>query len=155
MRIGCLIQDNLRSVGTDNKKNLIIGIFIVSLLILACMSVDYASEVSKKKQLKKTVKKTVKETKNVKKNKKIRKPTIKLRGRPSCTVCYRKHRPYKWRTVKFIDYCPHCHRYNVLYNAHKRAARHEKELTCKRCGADYCVCGKEKYSWSRYYLKRA
>ena len=129
-----------RRVIIDNIKKLLIAILMVSLLLCACISVDYASSVSNKK------------TKEVKKA--VKKPVIKLRARPSCTVCYRKHRPYKWRTVKFINYCPHCKRYNVLYNAHKRAARHEQELTCKRCGADYCMCGKEKYSFSNVYLKK-
>ena len=81
-------------------------------------------------------------------------PEITITAKPSCG-CGR-HYSYKWRTRTFISYCPHCRRYGVLYNAHKYQARHEQELTCKRCGADYCGnCGKEKYSWSRYYLRRA
>ena len=80
-------------------------------------------------------------------------PTITITAKPSCGCG--KHYSYKWRTRSFISYCPHCHRYGVLYNAHKYQARYEQELTCKRCGADYCGnCGKEKYSWSRYYLRK-
>ena len=80
-------------------------------------------------------------------------PIITITAKPSCG-CGRYY-SYRWRTKAFINYCPHCHRYGVLYNAHKWPARHEQELTCGHCGADYCGnCGKEKYSWSRYYLRK-
>lgn len=83
--------------------------------------------------------------------KKPQKPIITITARPSCGCRY----SYKWRTNSFINYCPHCRHYGVLYNAYKWQAKHEQELTCKRCGADYCgQCGKEKYSWSRYYLRK-
>ncbi len=79
-------------------------------------------------------------------------PTITITARPSVRSGY----AYRWYTTTWINYCPHCHRYGVLYNAHKYQARHEQELTCAKCGADYCgVVGKEKYSWSHYYLRRA
>ena len=79
-------------------------------------------------------------------------PTITITAKPSVRSGY----AYRWYTTTWIDYCPHCHIYGVLYNAHKPQARFEQELTCKRCGADYCgVVGKEKYSWSRVYLRRA
>ena len=79
-------------------------------------------------------------------------PIVTITCKPSCGC----GGSYTWRTRSYIDYCPHCHRYNVLYDAHKWQARYEKELTCRYCGADYCGnCGKEKYSWSRYYLRRA
>ncbi len=78
--------------------------------------------------------------------------TITITARPSVKSGY----AYRWYTTTWINYCPHCHRYGVLYNAHKYQARHEQELTCAKCGADYCgVVGKEKYSWSNYYLRRA
>ena len=81
-------------------------------------------------------------------------PTITMTGKPSCK-CGR-YSSYTWRTRTYINHCPHCHKYNVLYNAHKRPARFEQEITCKKCGADYCVnCGHEKYSWSKYYLREA
>ena len=80
-------------------------------------------------------------------------PIITITAKPSCG-CGRYY-SYRWRTKAFINYCPHCHHYGVLYNAHKWPARYEQELTCKRCGADYCGnCGKEKYSWSNVYLRR-
>ena len=79
-------------------------------------------------------------------------PVVSMWARPSV----RCNLPYKWFHRSFIDYCPHCKRYGVLYNAHKWQARHEQEWTCRRCGADYdAVVGKEKYSWSHYYLRRA
>lgn len=85
-------------------------------------------------------------------------PIISITCRPSCG-CGR-HSSYTWRTRTFINYCPHCHKYGTLRNVHKWPARHEQELTCDPklggCGADYCGnCGHEKYSWSKYYLKKA
>ena len=80
-------------------------------------------------------------------------PTVTITAKPSCG-CGR-HYSYRWRTRTFVDYCPHCHRYGVLRNVHKPQAKWEQELTCKRCGADYCGnCGHEKYSWSKYYIKK-
>ena len=81
-------------------------------------------------------------------------PTVTITARPSCGCG--KHYSYRWRTKSYINHCPHCHRYGVLYNAHKWQAKHEQELTCRHCGADYCGnWGHEKYSWSRYYLRKA
>ena len=82
--------------------------------------------------------------------------TITITSKPSCGCRY----SYAWHTFTFVSYCPHCHKYGTLRNVHKWPARHEQELTCDPklggCGADYCgCCGKEKYSWSRYYLKKA
>ena len=78
-------------------------------------------------------------------------PIVSMWARPSV----RCNLPYKWYYRSFVDYCPHCHRYNVLYDAHKPQAKYEHEWTCRRCGADYdAVIGKEKYSWSHYYLRR-
>ena len=83
---------------------------------------------------------------------KPRTPIISITCKPSCGC----GGSYTWRTRSYVNYCPHCHHYNVLYNAHKYPARFEQELTCGHCGADYCGnCGKEKYSWSKYYLRRA
>ena len=77
--------------------------------------------------------------------------TVTITARPSCGCRY----SYRWRTNTFVDYCPHCHNRNCLRNVHKWQAKHEQELTCTKCGADYCgQCGKEKYSWSRYYITK-
>lgn len=82
--------------------------------------------------------------------------TITMTGKPSCSRCARNHCSYTWRTRTYVNYCPHCHRYNVLGNKHKWESRHEKEITCFYCDSDFCVnCGKTKYSWSRVYLRRA
>lgn len=81
-------------------------------------------------------------------------PVITMTGKPSCS-CGRKY-SYRWYTRTYVNYCPYCHKYGTLYNAHKFQARFEKEITCKKCGSDWCiVCGKEKYSWSKRYLRRA
>lgn len=76
-------------------------------------------------------------------------PKISMRAKPSCGCRY----SYVWYQRTFIDYCPHCKHYNVLRKNPKGV--YEREYTCGVCGADYCgVCGKEKYSWSHYYLTR-
>ena len=77
-------------------------------------------------------------------------PTISMWAKPSVRSGY----AYRWYKKTFIDYCPHCHRYKVLLKNPKGVP--EREYTCGHCGADYCaVTGKEKYSWSKYYLRRA
>ena len=76
-------------------------------------------------------------------------PLISMWAKPSVRSNY----AYRWYYKTFIDYCPHCHHYNVLLKNPKGVP--EKEYTCRRCGADYCaVTGKEKYSWSHYYLRK-
>ena len=77
-------------------------------------------------------------------------PLISMWAKPSVRSGY----AYQWYYKTFIDYCPHCKHYNVLLKNPKGVP--EREYTCRRCGADYCgVTGKEKYSWSRVYLRRA
>ena len=76
-------------------------------------------------------------------------PLISMWAKPSVRSSY----AYRWYYKTFIDYCPHCHHYGVLLKNPKGVP--EKEYTCRRCGADYCaVTGKEKYSWSHYYLRK-
>lgn len=83
--------------------------------------------------------KTVKEEK--------KKPLISMWAKPSCGCRY----SYTWHKKTFVDYCPHCKHYSCLRKNPKGVP--ENEYTCGVCGADYCgCCGKEKYSWSRYYL---
>lgn len=83
-------------------------------------------------------------------------PLITMTGKPSCTRCARNHCSYTWRTKTYINYCPNCHHYRTLGNKHKRGSTHEQEITCFHCDSDFCVnCGKEKYSWSNKYLRRA
>ena len=148
-------------------------IFIVLLLLAVCVAVDYANEttvtnmdqVNDSVLLNDTI--IVNGTYHVvmsedEGNAKFQKvvtvkpkvPTVTITCKPSCG-CGR-HSSYTWRTRTFVNYCPHCHRYNVLKNVHKWQARYEQELTCTHCGADYCGnCGHEKYSYSKYYLRKA
>ena len=149
-------------------------IFIVLLLLVACIAVDYATNdttISNADQQGNSVKLNDTNKINdtyyvgVEKDSKVTEvekvvtvkpkiPLVTITAKPSCG-CGR-HYSYKWRTRTFVNYCPHCHRYNVLKNVHKWQAKYEQELTCTNCGADYCGnCGKEKYSWSRYYIKKA
>ena len=81
----------------------------------------------------------------------IPKPTVTITCRPSCGCS----KSYTWRTKTYLNYCPNCHCYNTLCDKHKRAARHEKELTCANCDSDFCGnCGKEKMGYSRKYLSK-
>lgn len=76
-------------------------------------------------------------------------PLVTITSKPSCGC----NHGYHWHKRTFENYCPNCHRYGTLHNAHKRGALYERELTCSHCDSDFCgVCGKEKYSWSRVYL---
>lgn len=158
----------------DNIKGLLFWIFVVVVLLVCCMAIDYADE-----DISVTVNQSQVNVSNcteidgvhydnkiVKSNStgiaKVHKivhikphyPVITMTGKPSCS-CGRKY-SYRWYTRTYVNYCPYCHRYGTLYNAHKFQARFEKEITCKKCGSDWCiVCGKEKYSWSKRYLRRA
>lgn len=159
----------------DNIRSLIYCIVLVLLLLGLCVHSDYADTnpiIAKNTSLK-MPKGTVvvndsvdeavvvehdgkvytdKSVKDKPKKKKKRLPTVSMWARPSV----RCGLPYKWYYRTFVDYCPHCHRYNVLYDAHKPQAKYEHEWTCKHCDADYdAVVGKEKYSWSNVYLRRA
>ena len=158
------------------KRILINMIIIVSFLLALCVAVDYASNntditISNDPNIQGNVTfvnesyvylsndsgnaisdgkiYTDKKVK-VKKQKKV--PTVTITSKPSCGCSY----GYYWHTMTFKSYCPHCHKTGTLANVHKWPARYEQELTCTYCGADYCgCCGKEKYSWSRYYLTKA
>lgn len=71
-----------------------------------------------------------------------------MTAKPSCRSCYKMK--YKWYNKSFINYCPHCKRYNTLRKNPKRV--YEREYTCSRCGADYCgVCGHDKHSNKRIH----
>ncbi|MBP5424359.1 MAG: hypothetical protein J6Y78_18155 [Paludibacteraceae bacterium] len=160
----------------DNIKALLNLIFIVLLLLCLCAGVDYAAVDNETITANSTEMNTsnctliggvhydnrIIENKSVGVAKlhkvihiKPKYPLITMTGKPSCSRCYRNHCSYTWRTKTYINYCPNCHHYGTLGNRHKRGSVHEKEITCFRCDSDYCInCGKEKYSWSRVYLRR-
>ena len=153
-------------------------IVVVSLLLSVCVCVDYADTVTinNTDEINVTVNSTddvllvggddlivpnpkdkVYVEKNVveKTKKKMSVPIITITAKPSVRSKY----AYRWYTTTFVNYCPHCYKYGTLANVHKYPARFEQELTCSEakggCGADYCgVTGKEKYSWSHYYLTK-
>lgn len=154
----------------DNIKGLLFWIFIVIVLLVCCMAIDSADEnITVDQEMVNDTNTTL--VGNVHYDTKVvngtgiakvhrivhikpKYPTIAMTGKPSCS-CGKRY-SYRWYTMTYINYCPYCHRYGTLYNAHKYQARFEKEITCKRCSSDWCiVCGKEKYSWSRRYLRRA
>ena len=145
-------------------------IVIVSLLLALCVCVDYAANettVSNMDQVNDSVKlndtnvingtyyvgvdngtKVTALKKVVVEKPKV--PIISMWAKPSVRSNY----AYRWYKKTFIDFCPHCKHYNVLLKNPKGVP--EREYTCRHCGADYCaVTGKEKYSWSHYYLRKA
>lgn len=76
-------------------------------------------------------------------------PIIGMYAKPSCGCRYR----YTWHYREFVNYCPNCGHYGTLRKNPKGVP--EKEYTCHRCSSDFCgCCGKEKYSWSKVYLKK-
>ena len=122
----------------NTTRKLITLIIIVMFLLGTCIIIDYA-DASEKKTTKKNTKKT-------KRNRK--KSVITITAKPSCQSCH-KHRKYVWSKHRFINYCPHCRKYNTLVKNPKNV--YEKELTCSRklggCDSDYCgVCGHDKCS---------
>ena len=154
---------------TDNIKALILSIIFVLLLLSVCVSVDYAANdtITAEQEEQNTTNCTLlggvhydnkiveNKTVGVAKLHKViiekpKLPIISMWAKPSVRSSY----SYRWYKKTFIDYCPHCHYYGVLLKNPKGVP--EREYTCRRCGADYCaVTGKEKFSWSHYYLRRA
>ena len=158
----------------DNIKNLLFWIIVILLLLSICVTVDYASNdtitATSNQTLDRNINSSIivlngsyysEEKVGVAKLQKVvtekpKLPLVSIVSKPSCGCRY----SYTWHKRTFINRCPHCHKYNTLRNVHKWPARHEQELTCDPklggCGADYCgCCGKEKYSWSKTYLRRA
>lgn len=152
----------------DNTKKLVNYIIIVLVLLTLCVAVDSATNITVENNITDDVVLTdtvkindthyvVEKDMGVAKLNKVivekpKIPTITITSKPSCGC---RH-PYKWHTRTFINYCPYCHRYGTLTNLHKYPSKHEQEISCSRCRADFCgVCGKEKYSWSKVYLRRA
>ena len=152
--------------GFLHSKDLICGILIVFLLLCVCVSVDYADEpIIAEAEPMNTTNCTVVDgvhydnriingTGVAKLHKivteKPKYPLISMRAKPSCGCRYK----YTWHYRTFINYCPNCHHYGTLRKNPKGVP--EREYTCKKCSSDFCgCCGKEKYSWSRLYLRRA
>ena len=77
-------------------------------------------------------------------------PTISMWAKPSVRSGY----SYTWYKFTWVDYCPNCGHYYALLKNPKMVP--ENEFTCRYCDSDFCaVTGKEKYSWSNVYLRRA
>ena len=152
----------------DNIKRLIIGIAIVSLLLILCVAVDSADEnITISSNYTGTSMVKLNDTNKVlcinesdsyftvKSSDKVhmvapKYPVISMWAKPSCGCRY----SYTWHKYTFINYCPHCGKYGTLRKNPKGV--YEQEYTCAVDDCDYCaVCGKEKYSWSKVYLRRA
>ena len=148
----------------DNIKALLLSIIFVLLLLSVCAGVDYADEITSNQTIKNDTNCTLVNDTHysheiIHENgvarihkvviEKPKYPLIAMWAKPSVRSGY----AYRWYYKTFIDYCPHCHHYNTLLKNPKGVP--EREYTCRRCGADYCaVTGKEKYSWSHYYLRK-
>lgn len=65
---------------------------------------------------------------------------ITITARPSCKYC-NKQFGYSWYTTTFVNKCPFC---GATLEINPKGVQ-ERELTCSKCGADFCgVCGREK-----------
>lgn len=167
------ILKNSKKVMKGNKiKKLLNWIFIVTLLLCICATVDYADDVDSIVVTENQTQPKVSENLTLVNGayfdtsdrdlgvaklqgvvvERPKLPLITIVAKPSCSC----KNPYKWHKRTFIDYCPYCRKYGVLTNLHKHPARFEQEISCGKCRADFCgVCGKEKYSWSHRYLRKA
>lgn len=151
-----------------NVKNLLLCIGLVLLLLGVCVSVDYADDnititnkINNTSNVKVLNNDTVigvnEEDSNivVKSSDKVhtivpKYPTISMWAKPSVRSGYR----YTWYKFTWINYCPNCRQYNALLKNPKMVP--EREYTCRYCDSDFCaVTGKEKFSWSHVYLRRA
>ena len=157
--------------GFYNRKDLICCIIAVLLLLSVCMTVDYADNAPIKVIKNQTnysdsseyisinndgivavndtthtlVGKSSDKIHTIKQKHSI----IGMYAKPSCGC---RH-SYTWHYREFVNYCPNCHHYGTLRKNPKGVP--EREYTCSRCSSDFCgVCGKEKYSWSRVYLRK-
>ena len=161
------------------KRKLLGAIFVVTLLLMVCVSIDYADtlnndtitninsstlQINNSKFImldnSSVVAVDEKASRIVGKNSDVihkvkpKYPLITMTGKPSCNKCARSCK-YTWRTKTYVNYCPHCHRYGTLGNKHKWQSRYEQEITCFHCDSDFCInCGKTKYSWSNVYLRK-
>ena len=157
---------------TDNIKSLILMILGVLLLLSVCVTVDYADDrpikVIKNQSkyngtsmirvedndgivaVNDTTHIIVGESSDKIHTIKQKHSIIGMYAKPSCGC---RH-SYTWHYREFVNYCPNCHHYGTLRKNPKGVP--EREYTCARCSSDFCgVCGKEKYSWSRVYLRKA
>jgi len=128
-------------------KDLMVCIFFVLLLLGVCVTVDYAAD-----DLNQSVREVAESKATLDGKYKVERvePTISMWAKPSVKCGY----PYKWYYRTFIDYCPNCGHYNCLLKNPKGVP--ENEYTCAICDSDFDgVVGKEKYSWSNVYLRRA
>ena len=147
----------------DNIKALLLSIIFVLLLLSVCAGVDYADEITVNQTMNDTNCTLVNDThyshEIIHENgvarihkvvvEKPKYPLISMWAKPSCGCRYK----YTWHYRTFINYCPNCHHYGTLRKNPKGVP--EREYTCARCSSDFCgCCGKEKYSWSRVYLRR-
>ena len=163
----------------NRTTKLIIAIIIALLLLICCISIDYSINPKSNITYNNTtiknhdmvkinetyyvgMNKTGKAVKNETVKVESDLPIVSITAKPSCGCNYRnpgKYK-YKWYKTSFINHCPKCGKWGTLRNVYKPTAKYEYELTCDMrlggCDADYCgVCGKDKFSWSHYYITLA
>lgn len=147
----------------DNVKSYLIGILFVSLLLLVCVGIDYADNitVSNMDNVSDDVNLTnttlIGDTHYVLDDNQgiaqvqnggkilVEKPKyalITVVGYPTCYTCWKSMKYMKMKRT-YINYCPNCRRYGVLRDNPKKVA--DGEITCSRCDCDFCVCcGRDK-----------
>ena len=159
-------------------KKLIIGIIIMLMILCYCISIDYSTNPTTTQTFNNTSVSNQKiiqddgvyyvgmdQSGEVVKNETVTinkpLPTTSITAKPSCGCNYREPSKYKykWYTCTFVNHCPKCGKWGTLRNVYKPTAKYEYELTCDMrlggCDADYCaVCGKDKFVWSSYRIKR-
>ena len=139
-------KKELESVIANQKKFLILSLLIVYGIFLVASTAEAAS--TKTMTSKAVEHKTNLKLIKFKKSFEGVKPKVTMKAKPSCRSCC--HHAYRWKVKSWVNYCPHCHKYNCLLKNPKGV--HEKEYTCKRCGADYCAfCGHDKHSSYRIH----
>lgn len=153
----------------NNIKNLLFGIIVVLVLLTVCITVDYADDNITIASNKTVENRNVNASETILVNgthysidnetgtaklqnvvtEKPKYPIIGMWAKPSCGCNHR----YTWHYREFINYCPNCGHYGTLRRNPKGVP--ENEYTCSRCSSDWCgVCGKEKMSYSKKYLRR-
>lgn len=89
---------------------------------------------------------------------------VTFTGKPSAGKCCARNNggvmpPYKSVTRSYKNYCPMCKATNCLADTPKNPSRSrvaEGEISCTKCGADYCICcGAEKDGSCRSNLIKA
>jgi hypothetical protein len=140
-------------LGTKRITKAIVTIAIICAAFLMISTVSAAQEIENSdfnKYFEKTVKINNTNPQWTENKEFIKKPElVTVKAMPSTGSKYKYK--YTWYVSTFESKCCYCS--GTLKINPKRV--YERELTCGKCGADYCaVSGKEKETWSKKYLNK-